>query len=290
LTAVARAVSLISMKTALTLVFLVLFGSVIAAQVARGPAQAPKGALVVVGGGGTGEAIMERAMSLAGGKSARLLVVPQASGAEDAGDGLKKFWEEKGATNVAVLDLSDEKRALEEVEKANFIWMGGGDQSRLMDALSKTEIPAAIRKRYRDGAVVGGTSAGAAVISHVMMIGGEKADMSAVKSGGTQTTDGLGLWPEVIVDQHFVQRKRFTRLLACVLDHPELVGVGIDEKTAVIVRGDKYEVMGESSVILIDARGSTRRETKPGEILSATDLRVHTLRPGDTFDLAVHAK
>jgi cyanophycinase len=111
--------------------------------------------------------------------------------------------------------------------------MGGGDQSRLMDAVSKTAIPAAIRKRYQEGAVVGGTSAGAAVISHVMMIGGEKADMSAVKSGGTQTTDGLGLWP--VGDRRPALRPAQTVHAPCsraCSDHPELVGVGIDEKTA----------------------------------------------------------
>jgi cyanophycinase len=259
-------------------------------QTMRGPMNTAKGHLVVVGGGGTTDAVIARSLQLAGGAEARMLVVPQASSNPESGNESKKFWEEKGAKNVTVLDLADPKAAVEAVEKADFIWMPGGDQVRLMDALSKTDVPAAIRKRYEAGAVVGGTSAGAAVISTVMVLGGDKADLTSVKDGGTQTGPGLGLWPQVVVDQHFVKRQRFTRLLACVIDHPEIVGIGIDEKTSVIVSGDKFEVLGESTVIVVDARGATKRAAKPGDLLSASDLRLHVLRDGDKFDLAAKPK
>jgi cyanophycinase len=276
------------MKIALTLAALSLsafvFGAAAPVQVAPGPA--PKGHLLVVGGGGTTDAIVERAFQLCGGKEARMLIVPQASSAADAGEDSKKFWVEKGAKNATVLDLADEAQALDAIAKADFIWMPGGDQSRLMEALAKTKAIAAIRKRYEEGALVGGTSAGAAVISPLMMIGGDKADLTAARAGGTQTTEGLALWPEVVVDQHFFKRQRFNRLLACVLDHPDLVGVGIDEKTAVVVSNGKCEVVGESSVLVLDARLSVRKETKSGETLSATNLRMQVLRAGDTFDLA----
>lgn len=261
-----------------------------ALQPPAGDAQAPKGKLVVVGGGGTTPEIMERAMTLAGGKSARLLIVAQASSNPQSGEESKVFWMEKGATNVAVLDLADETVALRAVEQAAFIWMPGGDQSRLFEELAKTKIPAAIRKRYEEGAVVGGTSAGAAVMSQSMLIGGDKADLKSVRAGGSETAPGLGLWPEVIVDQHFVKRQRFTRLLACVLDHPELVGVGIDEKTAVIVSGSQCEVVGESSVLVIDARSAKKAAAKAGELASATDMKLHVFKSGDKFDLAPKAK
>lgn len=258
-----------------------------AVQSARAPKNAPKGHLVVVGGGGTVDAVIARSLQLAGGAEARMLVVPQASSDAESGNESKKFWMEKGAKNVSVLDLSDPKAALAAVEKADFIWMPGGDQVRLMEALAKTDIPAAIVKRYEAGAVVGGTSAGAAVISSCMVLGGEdKADRSSVKSGGTQTGAGLGLWPQVIVDQHFVKRQRFTRLLTCVIDHPDLVGVGIDEKTCVIVTGDSFEVLGESSVLVIDARAAKKFDSKSGELQSASGLALHVLRSGDKFDLA----
>lgn len=260
-------------------------------QAVRGPISTAKGHLVVVGGGGTIDAVIARALQLAGGPEAHMLVVPQAAEKSfDSGNESKKFWMEKGAKNVAVLDLTDAKAAMAAVEKADFIWMGGGDQVRLMEALANTEIPAAIRKRYEAGAVVGGTSAGAAVISSVMLLGGDKADLTSIKSGGTEVGSGLGLWTTVVVDQHFVKRQRFTRLLACVVDHPDLVGIGIDEKTSVIVSGDSFEVLGESSVLVVDARTATKRESKAGDLLSASDLRLHVLRNGDKFDLAAKAR
>ena len=262
---------------------------VVASAVA--PTPAPKGKLVIVGGGGTTDEIIQRALALAGGKDARMLVVGQASSDPKAGEESRVFWMEKGATNVGVLDLSDPKAALEEVNKAAFVWMPGGDQVRLMAAFDgMSPILDAIRKRYVEGAVVGGTSAGAAVISSVMLIGGDKADLKSVRAGGSQTSPGFGLWSEAIVDQHFVQRQRFTRLLACVLDHPELLGVGIDEKTAVVVANGRAEVIGESTVLVIDARASTRRETKAGELLSADDLKLLVLRRGDTFEYLPRAK
>jgi len=259
-------------------------------QTMRGPVNTAKGHLVVVGGGGTTDAVIARSLQLAGGAESRMLVVPQASSNLESGNESKKFWEEKGAKNVSVLDLTDPKAAIEAVEKADFIWMPGGDQVRLMDVLAKTDVPAAIRKRYEAGAVVGGTSAGAAVLSTVMLLGGETADLKSVKDGGTQTGPGLGLWPQVVVDQHFVKRQRFTRLLACVIDHPEIVGIGIDEKTSVIVSGDMFEVLGESTVIIVDARAATKRESQVGELLSASDLRLHVLRNGDKFDLSANSK
>lgn len=277
--------------TALPLVLVAGLALLTAAQPPAGPPPGPKGKLVIVGGGGTTDEIIQRALELAGGKEARMLIVPQASGdAEESGESSRKFWAEKGASRITVLDPSNEKRALEAIERATLIWIPGGDQSRLTEALGKTALPAAMRKRYEEGAVVGGTSAGAAVMSRAMLIGGDKAVMDAVRKGGTQTSEGFGFWPEAIVDQHFVARQRFTRLLTCVLDNPDLVGVGIDEKTAVLVDGTRCEVLGESTVIVVDARGAQRRASKDGETLSASDVKLHVLHRGDTFELGPRAK
>ena len=220
-----------------------------------------------------------------------MLIVPQA--AEDdkkSGEGSRKFWMDKGATHVGDA-RSDrrESRARAACAKADFIWMPGGDQVRLVEKLAKTGFPAAMRKRYQEGAVVGGTSAGAAVMSSVMVIGGDKADLTSVRAGGTETTEGFGFWPQVIVDQHFVKRQRFTRLLACVLDHPDLVGVGIDEKTAVVVDGGHCEVIGESTVLVLDARAEQKRATKSGDTLSASGLQLNVLHRGDKFEIAAAA-
>jgi cyanophycinase len=126
------------------------------------------------------------------------------------------------------------------------------------------------------------------VLSKAMIVGGDTADLKSVRAGGTLIAEGLGLWPDAVVDQHFVQRQRFNRLFACVIDRPELVGVGIDEKTAVILHPDgACEVVGDSVVTVVDARHAKRRPTKAGELHSADGLSLSVLRAGDRFSLAL---
>jgi cyanophycinase len=144
-------------------------------------------------------------------------------------------------------------------------------------------LPEAIRARYQAGAVVGGTSAGAAVLSQVMITG--EAQLDRLRRGATQTIDGLGLWPSAIVDQHFVRRQRFNRLLSAVLDRPQLVGVGVDESTAAVVRGRKIEVVGAAQVLIIDARKASVPAGKAGDLSAATGVQLHVLTNGMTFEL-----
>jgi cyanophycinase len=122
------------------------------------------------------------------------------------------------------------------------------------------------------------------VISGVMITG--EADLESVTAGRTETADGIGLWPEVIVDQHFLKRQRVNRLIAAVLDHPSLVGVGIDEGTAVIVSGDDFEVLGRSSVVIIDARKAAADRHVKGELATGRNLILHVLTAGMHWRLA----
>ena len=169
--------------------------------------------------------------------------------------------------------------ARETIEAADLIWMPGGDQNRLMAALQKADLVNAIRDRHRKGATVGGTSAGAAVQSGVMITG--EAPLDTIRRGATVTADGLDLWPGVIVDQHFVRRQRFQRLLAAVLDRPQLVGVGIDEGTAAV--GDRHEIRGDRHRSGVGDRrpqgdGGARQEGRPRR----GDRRaLHVLTPAD---------
>lgn len=264
------------------------FLSLAAASPADHADSAPRGKLLVVGGGGTTDAIIERAFALCGGKGARMLVVPQA--AEDAatsGRESAEFWREKGGQNVTVIDVAKPDEARAAIAAADFVWMPGGDQVRLMEELEKAGLVDAIRARYEHGALVGGTSAGAAVISNAMILGGEdKADRSSVRAGGTQIGRGLGLLTNAIVDQHFMKRQRFNRLLACTLEHPALVGVGIDERTAIVVtEGHLCEVVGESAVTVIDARSAKRSVPKDGERFSASGVVLDVRLTGERFDL-----
>jgi cyanophycinase len=237
------------------------------------------GHLVAVGGGTTTDVIGRRTLEIAGGANARVLVVPQAS-AGSTGEGSVAMWRECGAKTITVLDLKD-PAAVKAVESADLIWMPGGDQNRLMEALKPTGVPAAIRDRYKRGATVGGTSAGAAVISAVCLTG--DADLDRIRFGTTGIREGLGLWPDVIVDQHFVRRERFRRLMAATLDRPQLLGVGIDENTAAVVTGPKFEVIGAGQVLVIDARKAKASPGKKGDLIAAEGVTLHVLTPGMTF-------
>lgn len=279
------------MRNALAALILAVLPVTIGAQ---GPATptaaqpAPKGRILAVGGGGTTDALVARAIELAGGPKVRMLIVPQASSAEDAGKSSLEFWREKGVVDVSILDLKDPAKALEAIAAAGFVWMPGGDQTRLMDALRAAGVIDAIRARYRDGALVGGTSAGAAVLSATMIIGGDRADLTNVKSGGTEMAEGLGLWPGALVDQHFLKRQRFNRLLSGVLDHPDLVGVGIDERTGVILHPDGVcEVVGDGGVLVIDARRANRRPAAKSELQSADSMTLAIHKAGERFTLAL---
>jgi cyanophycinase len=248
---------------------------------ATSPTQAqpvPKGHLIVVGGGGVPDVVLARAIELAGGPAAPIVIFPQASELADTGDVAAEMWKKAGATDVRWMPLTDAAAARQAVEAAAFIWFPGGDQAKLMKAFAGTGVPEVIARRYRDGAVVGGTSAGAAVMSAIMLTG--DADLQSITVGATKTAPGLGLWPEVIVDQHHLKRQRQSRLISLVLEHPTLVGVGIDERTAAIVSGSRFEVIGESSVLVIDARRATIEPRPAGGLSAARNVTIHVLTSG----------
>ena len=240
------------------------------------------GPLVVVGGGGTGPEIVARALALSGGKDAVVVVLPQSSAVPEAGDSSVKMWIEAGAKEAAKVAFTDPEAAAK-LRRATLIWMPGGDQNRFMKAIDGTGLDTVIRERHAAGVTVGGTSAGAAVLAAAMFTG--DADLKSIVAGATVTAKGLGLWPEVLIDQHFLKRQRDNRLISAVLDQPSLVGVGIDEATAVIVTGSSFEVVGMSSVVVVDARKAQVDKVKPGELATGRDLKLTVLRSGQRYSL-----
>ena len=240
-----------------------------------------KGALVAIGGGKISEALRTHVVELAGGWESRILIVPFASSLPNAGPGTARVFEQMGGTDVAVLDL--DTNPIEQIEGADLIWLGGGNQSRLADALT-TEVVDALRKKYRNGGVIAGTSAGAAVMSHLMLTG--KADLGSIRRGTTELVPGFGFY-RGIIDQHFHQRQRFNRLLSAVLDHPAFLGIGIDEGTAAVFRGGKLTVRGASTVLLIDASKSRRPKgvSKVKQLHEVSGMQLHVLGSGAEFDL-----
>jgi cyanophycinase len=246
-------------------------------------AQSAKGAVVAVGGGGTTDLIISRTLALAGGKNAVVVVLPQSSALADAGDSSVKMWLDAGAKSARKVLFDDQSAARAAITAATLIWMPGGDQNRFMQAIDGTGLAELILWRYRDGAVVGGTSAGAAVLSTLMITG--DADLKSLTAAKTVLGKGLGLLTNVIVDQHFLQRQRGNRLISAVLDHPDTVGVGIDEATAAIFKDDGFEVVGKSSVVVIDARNAKREPAAPGQLVAGNGLSLAVLREGMTYSL-----
>jgi len=172
------------------------------------------------------------------------------------------------------------------------IWFTGGDQTLVTPVLLGTATLAAMKARYRAGAVVGGTSAGAAVMSDSMLTGNQRPpgdtlgyygdEFPVLARGVIEVVPGLGFFPGVIVDQHFVRRERHNRLLAVTLERPTLIGAGIDESTALEVRPDGvWTIRGEGSVVVYDARAA-RITSRHG--LGAAEVRLHVLPAGATFD------
>lgn len=228
------------------------------------PAAAPQGRLVLHGGGGVDPGFRPRLLDLVGGPEARVVVVPHASAVPENWLSMLETWRKFGSRGAELLDLASPGRAVEQIERADLVWLGAGDQSRLVAAVAATPAAEALRRRYLAGLVVGGISAGVAALSAIM-ITGEPADEA---TGATHVAPGLGLWPEVILDQHVLARQRLERLVRAVADHPGLVGIGVDESTCIHVEeGRRFRVEGESQAVVVEWRagGVETRAVGPGE-------------------------
>jgi cyanophycinase len=248
---------------------------------------------VLNGGGAKPREVMEKFIELAGGKGAPIAVFPTASELPDTGQYyLDLLADDYGCTNVFVADVMDAQGAQDpevaaRVAAAGGIFFAGGDQRRITRALIGTPVGIAVREAFDRGGVVGGTSAGTACQSPLMITG--DGDFTVIRADNVELWEGLGLFDGVIVDQHFVARSRHNRLMTVVLEHPELIGVGVDEATAVWVRpGGSFQVLGDGWVVVYDAqRAAITRRTGPGgrDNLGVHGLTTHILLPGEVFDI-----
>lgn len=248
------------------------------------PGGPPPGVVLAVGGGGTPEVVVRRGLTLAprseGGP--RVAVVPFASAREDRGLGSVEMWKQAGAPSVTLVPEDEGARAV--LERADLIWLGGGSQSRLMASLERLDLVGLIRDRHRAGALVGGTSAGAAVLGGIMISGDPEPD--AYTGGAMAPLPSLELIPGVIVDQHFRERRREGRLISALLDQPQgWIGVGISESTAAVFRDGAFEVLGDGVVLLLDTSGAQLDLTGPGDLQRASGVTLSIHPPGDRREL-----
>ena len=249
---------------------------------ARGPRVGPaRGSLVVVGGGTLGKAITERFLELAGGRDAPLVYVPTADERENP-PAEPNFLTRAGCRSVRVLHTrsrteAGDKRFAAALATARGVWFGGGRQWRLVDSYLGTRTERAFRNVLDRGGVIGGTSAGATIQGSYLVRGAREGNTIMMAPGYER---GFGYLRGVAVDQHLIKRKREEDLLQVIDRHPELLGIGIDESTAIVVRQDLFEVIGDSQVAIYDPRYQPSNGHK----------RYYFLSPGDRFDLAARRK
>jgi cyanophycinase len=236
--------------------------------------------------------ILRRFVSLCGGGDAVIAVCATASSlGDEITDLYERVFYDLGAREVLSVRPVNRAEAQAQVATkaiagATGIFFTGGNQARLASVLRGTALGEQVTQMYRDGVVVGGTSAGASVVSeHMVALG---ASGETPKQRMASLAQGLGLLPDVVVDQHFAQRGRFGRLLALVAASPNLLGMGVDEDTSAIVQDETLmEVYGRGAVFLAEAEGAVTnayaaRGTDPILISGA---KVHFLPSGTSFDL-----
>jgi cyanophycinase len=226
------------------------------AGVPASPEQPLTGALVIAGGGELPAAVLDRFVELAGGRGARLVVIPTASQTADttAPQRLLAPWNDRLPAAVELLHTRSRTRADEEdfvapLRQATGVWLGGGDQSRLAAVYLGTAVERELKGLLARGGVIGGTSAGAAVMSRLMIAGGTQH---------ARLGEGFGLLSTFVIDQHFLRRNRTARLLGVLEERPGYVGLGIDEGTAVVIRGRELSVLGASYAVVCLPRGDSR--------------------------------
>lgn len=251
-------------------------------------AQAPKGTLVIAGGGKLPPSIEAAFVSAAGGPGARIAVLPTASGVpKESAQAMVDRFRKLGAMPV-VMDPRTRAESeawgdRKEAATCTGFWFTGGDQNHIAELIGDTSLHRLIQSTYQSGGAIGGTSAGAAIMSKVMFTGEDRHGKDALSEfgpGAYRTRAGLGFLPDrVVVDQHFLRRGRENRLFSLIMEHPDHLALGIDESTALLVKGGQAMVVGDRTVMVFDPAGMAL------DGVSLRDLRIHVLRPGQSIDL-----
>jgi cyanophycinase len=250
--------------------------------------------LLIVGGaeryGTGGTEILRRFVDLAGGRAAELIVIATASAEPDVLEAeYATLFTRLGAGRVRALRLENRAQAneaavVEALASATGVFFTGGDQLRITTVLGGTRTDSALQMLVRTGAIVlGGTSAGAAMMSGTMILGGEGP---GVTRSSVRTGPGLEFLPGVVIDMHFAERGRLNRLLSAVALYPHELGLGIDEDTAILAQGDCFEVLGTGTVTVVDAGAAADIRVPAEGPIAITGARVHVLPAGSRFELS----
>ncbi|MES3628689.1 MAG: cyanophycinase [Longimonas sp.] len=253
------------------------------------------GGLFIIGGGTQPAAMVERMVQEAGvDTTGHAVILPMATSDPMAAiDEVRTRLQDAGAQTVKGIHVPEgttpSQDDLDTIRSAHLIYLTGGDQRRFMEAVDGTPVIAAIRDSYDNGALVAGTSAGAAVMGPRVITGDEQrydeysSTFRTLESDNLILRDGLDLLPNVIVDQHFIYRSRYNRLLTAVLEDPSMAGIGIDESTALLITESEAEVVGEWQIVVVrHPTGTTRTQDN---LLGGRGLTIDVYLPGETVEL-----
>ena len=255
-----------------------------------------RGFIVPIGGAEDKEGaanVLRRFIEVSGGKTSRIVIIPTASTLEDTGKRYEKLFRKLGADEAKSLpfntrDDAGKREWLDYIEKADAIFITGGNQLRLTTILGGTPVAKAIRRANARGVTVGGTSAGAAILSEHMIAFG--AEGHTPHAGRVTLVPGFGLTNRIMIDQHFRQRDRLGRLLAALAYNPFAVAIGLDEDTAAFIDPDDViHVDGAGAITLLDGshlEHSSIADADKDQPLCLTNVRLHVLTRGGTFNLA----
>jgi cyanophycinase len=259
-----------------------------------------RGTLMLIGGSEDKveqKIILRTFVECSGGRRARISILPSASQDQDSGNIYRRVFADFGARRVQIIPLfnreeADSAEVAEALAASTGVFLTGGDQSKIVATLQGTASLRAIVTAYETGAIIAGTSAGAAAVSDPMIARGGRGSLP--RSGLVKIAPGLGLTRAVLIDQHFQQRHRLGRLLTAIMSFPHLLGVGVDEDTAAILTpDDQLHVIGRGVVTIVDARHAQSQSVAPakpnGNPLALSGVVLHALVHGGQFDLGTRA-
>lgn len=239
----------------------------------------PGGWLIAAGGGVLDDSVLRRFVDLAGGAEARIVIIPTASRRETFSDDLTGAGRFRGlgAGHLQILHTRDRRIAdsaefVEPLREATGVWLGGGRQWRLVDSYLGTSTHRLLGALLKRGGVIGGTSAGATILGSYLVRGAREGNQIMMAPG---YEEGFGFLPHTAIDQHLLQREREYDLVEVIKAKPELLGIGLDEGAAIVVHGDRFEVIGRGGVAIYDIGYMTKSSQAPFYFLSV----------GNAFDL-----
>jgi cyanophycinase len=273
------------MKRYISLLIFLLVSQILVAQ----------GKLFIIGGGARPAELINTMIDEAGLRAGGYAVVLPMSTmyTEEAMASGKKQFTDNGIQSATAFNFEKGQVPnpihLDSIRNAKLIYISGGDQNKFMAVVAGSEIEKAIWACFNKGGMIAGTSAGAAVMSKKMITGNElnysdeEGGFKVIEKQNVELADGLGFINKAIIDQHFVKRSRYNRLLTLSIENPDLKCIGIDESTAIVVSGNKVKVVGASQVLVFDAGG--KKAKLQGEKLGQKDIKLSIYLAGDEFSL-----